>query len=338
MTYEALEKELNSKKLSSLYLFYGEERFLLENCLKKIKKNFGEMLQGINYILLDNNSVNDLIYDIESPAFGYDKKLIIIKDSGLFKKDGRKKSATPIQETIADYINQNIDTIEESAVVIFVEETADKNIVYEAIEKKGKVCQFDELNQAQLIRRLKEISNAYKVNVAENTLAYFIDIAGTNMQVLINEIRKLIEFAGENGTITKESIDKLTVKQIDSVVFDLTDNLGNKNVKKALEILDELIYQKEPLQRILYTLYNHFKKLYLCKIAVKLNKDIINALSLKHNQTFLVVKYKKQAASFSEDELMAILKEFTKLDYAYKNGKIDAIVGLKGILSRYCNN
>lgn len=338
MTYEALEKELNSKKLSSLYLFYGEERLLLENCLKKIKKNFGEMLQGINYILLDNNSVNDLIYDIESPAFGYDKKLIIIKDSGLFKKDGRKKSATPIQETIADYINQNIDTIEESAVVIFVEETADKNIVYEAIEKKGKVCQFDELNQAQLIRRLKEISNAYKVNVAENTLAYFIDIAGTNMQVLINEIRKLIEFAGENGTITKESIDKLTVKQIDSVVFDLTDNLGNKNVKKALEILDELIYQKEPLQRILYTLYNHFKKLYLCKIAVKLNKDIINALSLKPNQTFLVVKYKKQAASFSEDELMAILKEFTKLDYAYKNGKIDAIVGLKGILSRYCNN
>ena len=338
MTYEALEKELNSKKLSSLYLFYGEERFLLENCLKKIKKNFGEMLQGINYILLDNNSVNYLIYDIESPAFGYDKKLIIIKDSGLFKNDGRKKSATPIQETIADYINQNIDTIEESAVVIFVEETADKNIVYEAIEKKGKVCQFDELNQAQLIRRLKEISNAYKVNVAENTLAYFIDIAGTNMQVLINEIRKLIEFAGENGTITKESIDKLTVKQIDSVVFDLTDNLGNKNVKKALEILDELIYQKEPLQRILYTLYNHFKKLYLCKIAVKLNKDIINALSLKPNQTFLVVKYKKQAASFSEDELMAILKEFTKLDYAYKNGKIDSIVGLKGILSRYCNN
>ncbi len=337
MTYEALEKELNSKKLSSLYLFYGEERFLLENCLKKIKKNFGEMLQGINYILLDNNSVNDLIYDIESLAFGYDKKLIIIKDSGLFKKDGRKKTATPIQETIADYINQNIDTIEESAVVVFVEETADRNIVYEAIDKKGKVCQFDELNQTQLIRRLKEISNAYKVNVAENTLAYFIDIAGTNMQVLINEIRKLIEFAGENGTITKESIDKLTVKQIDSVVFDLTDNLGNKNVKKALEILDELIYQKEPVQRILYTLYNHFKKLYLCKIAVKLNKDIIKSLSLKPNQTFLVVKYKKQAASFKEEELTAILREFTKLDYAYKNGKIDAIVGLKGILSRYCN-
>lgn len=337
MTYDALEKELNSGKISPLYLFYGEERYLLENSLKKIKKNFGEMLQGINYILLDNNSVNDLIYDIESPAFGFDKKLIIIKDSGLFKKDGRKKVGSPIQETIAEYIQTNFEMIEESAIVVFVEESADKNVVYEAIDKKGKVCEFQELNQSQLIKRLKQIANAYKVNVAENNLAYFIDIAGTNMQVLINEIRKLIEYAGENGTITKEAIDKLTVKQIDSVIFDLTDNLGAKNIKEALLILDELIYQKEPIQRILITLYNHFKKLYLTKIAIKLNKDIAKSISLKPNQLFLVPKYKKQATSFSEEELMNILKEITNLDYLAKNGRIDVMIGLKGILSKYCN-
>ena len=337
MTYDALEKELNSGKISPLYLFYGEERYLLENSLKKIKKNFGEMLQGINYILLDNNSVNDLIYDIESPAFGFDKKLIIIKDSGLFKKDGRKKVGSPIQETIAEYIQTNYEMIEESAIVVFVEESADKNVVYEAIDKKGKVCEFQELNQSQLIKRLKQIANAYKVNVAENNLAYFIDIAGTNMQVLINEIRKLIEYAGENGTITKEAIDKLTVKQIDSVIFDLTDNLGAKKIKEALLILDELIYQKEPIQRILITLYNHFKKLYLTKIAIKLNKDIAKSISLKPNQLFLVPKYKKQATSFSEEELMNILKEITNLDYLAKNGRIDVMIGLKGILSKYCN-
>ena len=337
MTYEALEKELNSGNLSPLYLFYGEERYLLENSLKKIKKIFGEMLQGINYILLDSSSINDLIYDIESPAFGFDKKMIIIKDSGLFKKDGRKKVGSPIQETIAEYIQNNYEMIEESAIVIFVEESIDKNVVYEAIDKKGKVCEFQELNQAQLIKKLKQIVNAYKVNVLENTLAYFIDIAGTNMQVLINEIRKLIEYAGENGTITKESIDKLTIKQIDSVIFDLTDNLGSKNIKEALLILDELIYQKEPIQRILITLYNHFKKLYLTKIAIKLNKDIAKSISLKPNQLFLVPKYKRQAASFGEDELINILKEITNLDYLAKNGRIDVMVGLKGILSKYCN-
>ena len=49
MTYDLLEKELNSDKpLNSLYLFYGEEKYLLDNSVKKIKKRFGELLQGIN--------------------------------------------------------------------------------------------------------------------------------------------------------------------------------------------------------------------------------------------------------------------------------------------------
>ncbi len=45
MVYENLEKELNSGKLGSLYLIYGEEEYLIDKALKKIKKNFGELLK-----------------------------------------------------------------------------------------------------------------------------------------------------------------------------------------------------------------------------------------------------------------------------------------------------
>ena len=38
MTPDLLEKELKQGKLNSIYLFYGEELFLLENAVKKIKK------------------------------------------------------------------------------------------------------------------------------------------------------------------------------------------------------------------------------------------------------------------------------------------------------------
>ena len=78
------------------------------------------------------------------------------------------------------------------------------------------------------------------------------------MQDLINEIRKLIEYAGENGKIEKEDVDKLCIKKLESVIFDLTDNLGKKDIKKALEVLRNLIFEKEPLQKILITLYNAF--------------------------------------------------------------------------------
>ena len=164
-----------------------------------------------------------------------------------------------------------------------------------------------------------------------------MEACGTNMQDIINEVRKLIEYAGKGGEITKDSIDKLTIKKIESVIFDLTDNLGNKETKKALQVLNNLIYNKEPLQRILVMLYNHFKKLYFTKIALKYNKDIITSLDLKPNQTFLVNKYKKQASYFKENELYVILQKLRDLDYNYKNGLIDLQIGLEAILCRYCS-
>lgn len=157
------------------------------------------------------------------------------------------------------------------------------------------------------------------------------------MQELINEIRKLIEYARPGGTITKEAIDMLSIKKLESVIFDLTDTLGKKDTKKALEVLQNLIYQKEPLQKILITLYNHFKKIYLTKIAIKENKNIAQSLNLKPNQTFLVKKYQMQAKYFKENELKIILQSLRDLDYKYKIGEIDLQVGLESILCTYCS-
>lgn len=336
LTYDALDKSINNE-LKPLYLLYGGEQYLIDTCVNKIKKKFGERVLGINYILIDETNLDNLISDIEMPAFGYEKKLIIVKNSGLFKKDGRKKSGSPIQDKIAEYIDNNMDIIAESVILVFVEGVADKNIVFEKIQKNGIICNIEELKPVQLVKKLKQICNLYKVNVDDTTLNYLVETSGTNLQNLINEIRKLIEYAGANGTITIDAVNKLSIKQIESVIFELTDNLAIRKIDKALEILDNLIYQKEPMQKILITLYGHFKKIYLCAVAVKLNKDVVNSLNLKPNQTFLVTKYKKQASYFKLDELRNILKELIDLDFNSKNGKIDLDVGLRSVLCSYCS-
>ena len=101
-------------------------------------------------------------------------------------------------------------------------------------------------------------------------------------------------------------------------------------------MLRNLIYAKEPLQKILITLYNHFKKLYITKRAIRNNLDIITSLNLKPNQIFLVNKYKTQSRYFQEIELKEILQNLRDLDYNYKIGLIDLQVGLESILCRYC--
>lgn len=337
---EELEKQLNQGELQGIYLLYGEETFLLEQQLKKIKKLFGETVKGINYIIIDENNIQELISDIETPAFGYEKKLIVARNTGIFKREAKGRSggvSKELKDKINDYLKENIDDINSSVILVFIENEAEKNSIYNTIEKIGKVCNFEEQKPFQIIKRLKNICNGYKVQADENVLQYLIEACGTNMQDLINEIRKLIEYAGENGKIQKQDIDKLCIKKIESVIFDLTDNLGQKKVKEAIEVLNNLIASKEPIQKILITLYNHFKKLYFTKLATAENKDIAQCLNLKPNQMFLVNKYKAQAKGFKTSELKKIIQELQDLDYKYKIGLIDLNVGLEAILCTYCS-
>ena len=328
--------------MDSLYLLYGEEKYLLENFLAKLLKEFGKKINGINFINLDSTNVQNIISDIETPAFGYPKKLILVKDSQLFKKQTRGKKGASSGENknvskIAEYIDENIEMIKESVIIIFVEDEVEKNELYKVIEKDGTVHEFAKLKLPEIVKKLKAICNAYKVNVDEPTLRYFVESCGTNMQDLINEIRKQIEYAGQGGTITTKSIDLLAIKQLDSVIFDLTDNLGKRNIEQALKVLKNLIYAKEPIQKILITLYNHFKKLYFTKLAIKGNKNVAQSLNLKPNQTFLVSKYTMQSKYFKESELREILQEFINLDYNSKLGNIDAYLGLETILCKCAN-
>ena len=192
-----------------LYLLYGEERYLSETKLKKFKKEFGEMVNGINFVQIDADTISELISDIETPAFGYPTKLIVAKNTGLFKKEKRaskskstktdakedKKKANSLEEKVANYIDEHNEIFKNDVTLIFVEEEVDKNSLYKVIEKYGEVTNFELLKMPQLIDNIRKICNAYKVNIDFDVAKYFVESCGTSMQDLINEIRKLIEFA-----------------------------------------------------------------------------------------------------------------------------------------------
>lgn len=324
--------------MKNLEVIYGENTYLIEKEVKNIKKNFGEIIQGINYVAIEQNSLENIIPELQTPAFGYPKKLIVVKNCDLLKKELKTKKTKNMEvaQKIAEYIEENHQELQETTRLLIIEESVDKtNSLYKMIEKYGETKEFKELNIVELGQTLKSICSAYKVNIDNETIKYLIETSGTSMQELINEIRKLIEYAGTNGTIDKKAVDLLAIPKIEAVIFDLTDSLGSKQIGKALETLRNLIYNKEPIQKILITLYNHFKKLYLVKLAQKENTNITEVLNLKPNQTFLTTKYKKQSGYFEEKQLRKILEELINLDTQSKSGQIELNIGLEAVLCNY---
>lgn len=309
-----------------VYLLYGKDSFLKEQFFKQLKKKFGECEIGINYIMLDENSIDGIISDIETPAFGYQTKMIVAKYTKLFTKKNQ------IAEKISDYLKNNeLQDVE----LVFIENEAEKNALFNTINKIGSVKEFSELKMPELINKIGSISKAYNVSINQNVAQYLVECVGNNMQDIINELRKLIEYAGSGGSIVKEDIDALTIKKTESIIFDLTDNLGKKNIKAAIDVLHNLINSREPLQVLLIMLYRHFKKLYIVQLCN--GNDVAKYLKLKPNQSFLLRKYTAQANYFKNKELEELINELIYLDEASKNGNIDLNVGIEAVLCRYCS-
>ena len=95
------------------------------------------MINGINYIQMDNNNISEIIADIQTPAFGYPKKLIIAKDTGLFQKLPKRGKESSINrrkgfaDKLAEYLKKTFELIKDEVIIVFIENETRKNELYQ---------------------------------------------------------------------------------------------------------------------------------------------------------------------------------------------------------------
>lgn len=76
--------------------------------------------------------------------------------------------------------------------------------------------------------------------------SYLISVSGSDIKTLLNEIQKLSSYA-DGSEITKDMIDRLAVKCLQSKIYDLSNAVVRGNYEKAYSVLDSLL----PPKRIL---------------------------------------------------------------------------------------
>lgn len=120
----------------------------------------------------------------------------------------------------------------------------------------------------------------------------------------------------------------------DITVWDLTDSIGKREIRKAIQILDKLTNQEETPIKILATVSIILKRVYNCKLIILQNRSTSIALALEPRLQFLSKKYEQHASNYTEEELYKIIKALEELKELYHNTKekTDLKEGLKTIL------
>ena len=86
-----LETDIKNKNLQSCYLLYGGESFVRETWVTRFKKVVSGPFEDMNIDVFDGAADMNAVMDAsQTLPFMSDKRLIIIKDSGLFKSAKRR--------------------------------------------------------------------------------------------------------------------------------------------------------------------------------------------------------------------------------------------------------
>jgi DNA polymerase-3 subunit delta len=325
MSFDILKKELKQNNIRNLYLFYGPEEYLSEYYINHIKDNTVTAIPELNLLMLEGEKANtDAIIEFcDSPPMMSQKKLLIVKKFSGFKKraDESKK------DSLIDYLLN----VPEYACVIFVEEEVNKkNKLYTCIEKNGLVVEFEYQTKEMLVKWTEKIFKEYGKSINNDIAGYLIDNLDPDMQSILNECMKLIDYAGEKNTVTKEDIDKICTKSLSSKVFEMMDSIGQKNLQDAFLKLNDMISLKEPVVKILVLLARHVRIMLQVKMA---QEDGLtpNLISKKLGIGF-INKYLSQSRNFSIEKLRDALNGCSEADLEIKTKGVDDRIILEKLI------
>lgn len=301
--------------MNNLYLFHGEESYLLQKKVKFWKKSFQEKHGEYNLSVIDGvkETANSLISECEAMPFLGEKRLIVIE--GLPPAMGDK-----IDEKKVNAILRFLENAPETSVIVFVNSKPDKRTkFYKQLLKTATVEEFkpidtEELN-AWVLREIQE----RKGKILPSATLYLIEKTGNNLWSLHNEIDKLLAYAGEKP-ISENDIENLVTPFYDVNVFKLTDCIGAKKAKEAIEMLNKLVDSGNSSMQIFNLIIRQFRIfLQIEEMKTQSPSNIASALKL---HPFVVQSSLKQLKAFSKNELLKAYKDLLKIDEKMKTGMI----------------
>ena len=293
---QLLKEDLKNKNFRRLYIFHGEEVFLLNYYFERMKKNLVEELtESFNFHRFNNENfeLQGFVDSVEGFPMMAESTLVWVDEVDLFKLPEGER--TKIAETLAD--------IPDWCTVVFTYETVSwkpdkrQKKLWDAISSQGLIVEFPKQNQRDLISWVSRHFLNQGKRISNDLCAYLIEITDGTMTSLSGEIQKIVSYSGADE-IKKSDIDAVTVPVLDAVVFQMTDMLSEGRYAQALDKLQQLLkMQQEPLA-ILGGIGGHFRRISAARTLLDHGRNASDLAKLYGIQDYPARKSMEAARKF----------------------------------------
>lgn len=312
-----LKNAIRGKNPDRLYIFHGEETFLLHHYLEQLKKVIlDELTESFNFHKLhsENFDLRALADAVDNLPMMAERTLVWVDEIDLFKlNEGDREKVMEIISDIPEYC-----TVVFTYVTVPWKPDTRLKKYWDLIKKQAIIVEFAKQDQRDLIPWIGRHFAAHKKQISTDLCVYLIDMTGGTMTALAGEIGKICAYSGSER-IVKADIDAVVEPVLDAVVFQMTDLMGQGAYGQALAKLQILLKMQEEPVRILGTIGGHFRKIATARTLLDNGRSSADLMHLTGIGDYPARKTMSAASRFSAKFCARAAELVLETDYKMKN-------------------
>ncbi|WP_029512952.1 DNA polymerase III subunit delta [Mycoplasmopsis iners] len=316
-----------------MYLILGNEKYLIEQKIKEIQKQYPSYLFK-NLYYESSNDMEIINQTICNNSLFEEAKIIVINNLPFLEKSIAKKDVFAIEQFIQNIVDN------QQNILIFTNQNIDKasqlnkNIFTETLIKQmnSQIFELQKPSQQELINFAIKYVKDNQGDIDYLSAKTLINKINPDLTTIINELNKLMLY---NKNITQESIDKLTIE----TNFDDPFNFVNSFETNNFEIIWHRYLEKEKNSVPISVLISQMSQLFtLCNqiygyIAIGKNLEQLSS-DLKIN-LFRLKKVNLTLKKLGINKIKHLIMALALLDEEIKSGLVDEKIGFERLLIKY---
>ena len=304
--------QIRKGMVKPIYFLSGEETFYIDALTKVLSENLlNEMEKEFNYTVLygkDSNADKILGAAKQYPVMS-ERSVVVVREAGSLNANEFEK--------MHDYFKKPLEST--CLVIAYRGKKADgRKGFIKTLKSKGYYFESAKLYENEIPDFLSRQFKKEKLEIDRECIQLLANHLGTDLSLHTNAIGKLKAYLGENGTVTKATIEAQIGINREYNVFELINALSYKQPEKVIKIFNYLGRhgKNQPPVFVIGQLFSFFNKVMTYHYqSDKSERNIAAKLKIR---PFFVKDYRAAAQNYSAGSVLKITSKLREFDLKSK--------------------
>lgn len=304
MNYNQVIGEIKSGKFNPVYILHGEESYYIDRISELLyNKVLREEERDFNQAILygGETSISDIINESRQFPMMAERRLVIVKEAQLLKKT---------LKDIGPYILQPTNST--VLVLCYKHGTIDGRLDWMKKAKNAVVFKSEKIREYQLVDYLTKLAQENGYRITPKAAVLFAESVGSDLARIHSELQKLAILLEKGQEINEVHIEENIGISKDYNYYEFSNAIGNRDVLKALKIID--YYEKQNdngmLIPIIANTYGLFVKLMKMHFFQGSQNELASELKIN---PYIIKEYRNYQKNFTQRKIaenIRILQEY----------------------------